>query len=124
MSDTKPGCILAEESEDPWVKLILWADQSRLRSAVRWNGFIKYLVEERLKHLQSANFTEEQRLGLMKRWGAYSAELMHHLPLDDDDLAGAKELFPKDTDFEKLEPRITIDNHTFSEALDFNSAIF
>ena len=53
MSDTKPGRIVAEESEDPWVKLILWADQSCLRSAVRWNGFMKYLVEERLKHLKS-----------------------------------------------------------------------
>jgi hypothetical protein len=49
---------------------------------------------------------------------------MHHLPLDDDELAEAKNLFPKDTDFRKLEPRITIDDHRFSEALDFNSAIF
>jgi hypothetical protein len=36
---------------------------------VLWNGFMRYLVEERLKHLQPENFTEEQRLGLMKRWG-------------------------------------------------------
>jgi hypothetical protein len=44
--------------------------------------------------------------------------------LDDDELAEAKNLFPKDTDFRKLEPRITIDDHRFSEALDFNIAIF
>jgi hypothetical protein len=124
MSDSEPDQILAEESDNPWVKLILWTHQSPLRPAVLWNGFMRYLVEERLKHLQPENFTEEQRLGLMKRWGAYSAELMHHLPLDDDELAEAKNLFPKDTDFRKLEPRITIDDHRFSEALDFNSAIF
>lgn len=46
MSDNKPDQILAEESDNPWVKLILWTQQSPF-PAVRWNGFMKYLVEER-----------------------------------------------------------------------------
>jgi hypothetical protein len=74
--------------------------------------------------LQSANLTEEQRLGVMKLSGADSAELMHQLPLRAADLADAKKLFPEGTDFGKLKPRITIDNHRFSEALDLNRAIF
>ena len=123
MSDSEPDQILAEESDNPWVKLTLWTQKVPVPS-IRWNGFMKYLVEERLKDVQSENLTEEQRLGVMKWLGAYSAELKHHLPLDDDDLAKAKELFPEDTDFGKLGPRITIDNHRFSEVLNFNSAIF
>ena len=123
MSDSEPDQILAEESDNPWVKLILWTQKVPVPS-IRWNGFMKYLVEERLKDVQSENLTEERRLGVMKWLGAYSAELKHHLPLDDDDLAKAKELFPEDTDFGKLGPRITIDNHRFSEVLNFNSAIF
>ena len=65
MSDSKPDQILAEESDNPWVKLILWTQKDQF-PAYRWNGFMKYLVEERLKCLQSANLTEEQRLGVMK----------------------------------------------------------
>ena len=85
---------------------------------------MKYLVEERFKHLQSANFTEEQRVELMKRWGAYSAELMHQLPLPAADLAEAKKLFPDNIDFKNIQLEMTIDNYTFSEALDLNRAIF
>jgi len=68
MSDSEPDQILAEKSDNPWVKLILWTQQSPF-PAVRWNGFMKYLVEERSKDLQSANLTEEQRLEPMKQWG-------------------------------------------------------
>ena len=49
---------------------------------------------------------------------------MHQLPLLAADLADAKKLFPEDTDFGKLGPRITIDNHRFSEALNLKTAIF
>ena len=123
MSDNKPDQILAEESDNPWVKLILWT-QKDLFPAYRWNGFMKYLLEEQFKFLQPANLTEEQRLGVMKLSGADSAELMHQLPLLAADLADAKKLFPEDTDFGKLGPRITIDNHRFSEALNLKTAIF
>ena len=80
MSDSEPDQILAEESDNPWVKLILWT-QKDLFPAYRWNGFMKYLLEEQFKFLQPANLTEEQRLGVMKLSGADSAELMHQLPL-------------------------------------------
>ena len=123
MSDSEPDQILAEESDNPWVKLILWT-QKDLFPAYRWNGFMKYLLEEQFKFLQPANLTEEQRLGVMKLSGADSAELMHQLPLLAADLADAKKLFPEDTDFGKLGPRITIDNHRFSEALNLKTAIF
>ena len=46
MSDPKPDRILAEESDNPWVKLILWAHEDPVRPTDRWNGFIKYLAEE------------------------------------------------------------------------------
>ena len=46
MSDPKPDRILAEESDNPWVKLILWAHEDPVRPTDRWNGFMKYLVEE------------------------------------------------------------------------------
>ena len=68
MSDNKPDQILAEESDNPWVKLILWTQESPLQS-IRWNGFMKCLFEENWKFLQSANLSEEQRLGVMKWWG-------------------------------------------------------
>ena len=85
---------------------------------------MKYLLEEQFKFLQPANLTEEQRLGVMKLSGADSAELMHQLPLLAADLADAKKLFPEDTDFGKLGPRITIDNHRFSEVLNLKTTIF
>ena len=91
MSDNKPDQILAEESDNPWVKLILWTQKAKL-PAYRWNGFMKYLLEEQFKFLQPANFTEEQRLGVMKLLGADSAELMHQLPLRAADLADAKKI--------------------------------
>ena len=52
MSDPKPDRILAEESDNPWVKLILWANEDPVRPAYRWNGFMKYLVEERRATLE------------------------------------------------------------------------
>jgi len=81
MSDNKPDQILAEESDDPWVKLILWTQKVPSYPAMRWNGFMKYLVEEGLKDLKPLNLTEEQRLGFMKRWRADSAELKYAPPL-------------------------------------------
>jgi hypothetical protein len=123
MSDSEPDQILAEESDNPWVKLILWTQESPLQS-IRWNGFMKCLFEENWKFLQSANLTEEQRLGVMKWWGVDSAELKHVPPLSDADLEIAKSLFPADTDFGSMWPDITIDNHRFREALNFRGAIF
>jgi len=52
MSDPKPDRILAEESDNPWVKLILWAHEDPVHPTVRWNGFMKYLVAERLSTLE------------------------------------------------------------------------
>ena len=89
-----------------------------------WNGFIRYLVEERFKFLPSENLTEEQRLGFMKWLGADSAELMRYPPLPAADLAKAKKLFPQDTDFKSIQLEITIDNHRFRKALNLNRAIF
>mgnify|MGYP000851891707 FL=1 len=123
MSDSKPDQILAEENNDPWVKLILWTQESSCPS-YRWNGFMKYLGVERLKLLEPLNLTEEQRLGVMKRLGADSVEYRRARPLLDDDLADAKKLFPIDTDFGDMGPAITIDNHRFSEAFDFKGAFF
>ena len=123
MSDSEPDQILAEESDNPWVKLILWTQERPLPS-IRWNGFMKYLVEENWKFLESLNLTEEQCFVVMKRLGADNAELKYAWPLDDDDLAKAKELFPEDTDFGELGSEITIDNYRFSESLDLRSAIF
>ena len=123
MSDSEPDQILAEESDNPWVKLILWTQESPLQS-IRWNGFMKCLFEENWKFLQSANLSEEQRLGVMKWWGVDSAELKHVPPLSDADLEIAKSLFPADTDFGSMWPDITIDNHRFREALNFRGAIF
>ena len=124
MSDPKPDRILAEESDNPWVKLILWAHEDPIRSAYRWNGFMKYLVEERLLFLESLNVTEERRLGLMKDWGIDSAELRRASPLSVDELEHAKNLFPIDTNFSQLLPNITIDNLIFRKELSFAGAIF
>ena len=59
MSDPKPDRILAEESDNPWVKLILWAHEDPVRPTDRWNGFMKYLVEESatwtLEHVDALN---------------------------------------------------------------------
>ena len=48
MRDTKPGRILAEESENPWVKLILWSNEENEFLTRRWNGFIRHVVELKL----------------------------------------------------------------------------
>jgi uncharacterized protein YjbI with pentapeptide repeats len=124
MSDPKPDCILAEESDNPWVKLNLWSNEDPVRPAHRWNGFMKYLVEERRSFLQTLNATEERRLGFMKDWDIESAELRRASPLSGDELEHAKKLFPSDTNFSQLPPNITIDNLIFRKELSFVGAIF
>ena len=104
MSDPKPDRILAEESDKPWVKLILWAHEDSVRGTERWNGFIKYLVEERLD--------------------TDSAAFKSALPLSGEALEHAKNFFPNNADFKKDQLVITIENHIFSEELNFNGAIF
>ena len=104
MSDPKPDRILAEESDNPWVKLILWAHEDSVRGTERCNGFIKYLVEERLD--------------------TDSAAFKSALPLSGEALEHAKNFFPNNADFKKDQLVITIENHIFSEELNFNGAIF
>ena len=104
MSDPKPDRILAEDSDNPWVKLILWAHEDSVRGTERWNGFIKYLVEERLD--------------------TDSAAFKSALPLSGEALEHAKNFFPNNADFKKDQLVITIENHIFSEELNFNGAIF
>ncbi|MDC3394002.1 pentapeptide repeat-containing protein [Planktomarina temperata] len=104
MSDPKPDRILAEESDNPWVKLILWAHEDSVRGTERWNGFIKYLVEERLD--------------------TDSAAFKSALPLSGEALEHAKNFFPNNADFKKDQLVIPIENHIFSEELNFNGAIF
>ena len=104
MSDPTPDRILAEESDNPWVKLILWAHEDSVRGTERWNGFIKYLVEERLD--------------------TDSAASKRALPLSGEELEHVKNFFPNDTDFKKDQHDITIENHIFSENLSFIGAIF
>ncbi|MDB4853777.1 pentapeptide repeat-containing protein [Planktomarina temperata] len=104
MSDPKPDRILAEESDNPWVKLILWAHEDSVRGTERWNGFIKYLVEERLD--------------------TDSAAFKSPLPLSCEALEHAKNFFPNNADFKKDQLVITIENHIFNEELNFNGAIF
>ena len=114
MSDPKPDRILAEESDNPWVKLILWSHEHPLRPTYRWNGFMKYLVEERLATLEPCTH-DEQRLILMQDWGVDSEQFERASSLSGDELEHAKNLFPNGTDFRKGLPDITIDNHIFSK---------
>jgi hypothetical protein len=123
MSDPKPDRILAEESDNPWVKLILWSNEDPLRPANRWNGFMKYLAEESLSTLEPLNLTDEQRLGFMKDWGTDSAEFKRTLPLSGDELEHAKNFFPNETDF-RNQLCTTIENHSFSNGLYFRGAFF
>ena len=124
MSDPKPDRISAEESDNPWVKLILWSDEHPVRPANRWNGFMKYLVQERRARLVSLKVTDARRLLLMKDWDIDSAELRRASPLSVDELEHAKNLFPIDTNFSQLLPNITIDNLIFRKKLSFAGAIF
>ena len=124
MSDPKPDRILAEESDNPWVKLILWSNEHPIRPAYRWNGFMKYLVEERRARLESLNMTDERRLILMQDWGVASEQLERAWSLSVDELEHAKNLFPIDTDFSQLLPNITIDNLIFRKELSFAGAFF
>ncbi|WP_347857911.1 pentapeptide repeat-containing protein [Planktomarina temperata] len=86
------------------MKLILWAHEDSVRGTERWNGFIKYLVEERLD--------------------TDSAAFKSALPLSGEALEHAKNFFPNNADFKKDQLVITIENHIFSEELNFNGAIF
>ena len=124
MSDTKPDRILAEESDNPWVKLILWSNEHPIRPAYRWNGFMKYLVEERRARLESLNMTDERRLILMQDWGVASEQLERAWSVSVDELEHAKNLFPIDTNFSQLLPNITIDNLIFRKELSFSGAFF
>ena len=124
MSDTKPDRICAEKSHNPWVKLILWSNEDPVRPADRWNGFMKYLVEEIRSFLQTLSVTDARRLILMKDWGIDSAELRRARSLSVDELEHAKNLFPIDTNFSQLLPNITIDNLIFRKELSFAGAFF
>jgi uncharacterized protein YjbI with pentapeptide repeats len=124
MSDPKPDCILAEESDNHWVKLILWSNEDPVRPAHRWNGFMKYLVEEIRALLVSLKVTDARRLRLMKDWGVDSEQFERASPLSGDELEHAKKLFPFDTNFSQLFPNITIDNLIFRKELSFVGAIF
>ena len=124
MSDPKPDRILAEESDNPWVKLILWSNEHPIRPAYRWNGFMKYLVEERRARLESLNMTDERRLILMQDWGVASEQLERAWSVSVDELEHAKNLFPIDTNFSQLLPNITIDNLIFRKELSFAGAFF
>ena len=124
MSDTKPDRICAEKSHNPWVKLILWSNEDPVRPADRWNGFMKYLVEEIRSFLQTLSVTDARRLILMKDWGIDSAELRRARSLSVDELEHAKNLFPIDTNFSQLLPNITIDTLIFRKELSFAGAFF
>jgi len=124
MSDPKPDRILAEESDNPWVKLILWAHEHPLDPTYRWNGFMKYLAEEKLSTLEPLYLTAEQRLILMQDWGVDSEQFERASSLSGDELEHAKNLFPNGIDLRKGLPEITIDNHIFSNELSFNYAFF
>ena len=124
MSDPKPDRILAEESDNPWVKLILWAHEHPLDPTYRWNGFMKYLAEEKLSTLEPLYLTAEQRLILMQDWGVDSEQFERASSLSGDELEHAENLFPNGIDLRKGLPEITIDNHIFSNELSFNYAFF
>jgi uncharacterized protein YjbI with pentapeptide repeats len=124
MSDPKPDRILAEESDNPWVKLILWSNEHPLRPADRWNGFMKYLVEERRARLVSLKVTDARRLGFMKDWGVDREQFERASPLSGDELEHAKNLFPFGTDFSQPLRNIMIDNLIFRKGLSFAGAIF
>ena len=113
MSDPKPDRISAEESDNPWVKLILWSDEHPVRPANRWNGFMKYLVEERRARLVSLKVTDARRLRLMKDWGVDREQFERASPLSGDELEHAKNLFPFGTDFSQPLRNIMIDNLIF-----------
>ncbi|WP_347863508.1 pentapeptide repeat-containing protein [Planktomarina sp.] len=115
---------MAEESDNHWVKLILWSNEDPVRPAHRWNGFMKYLVEERRARLKTLNATEEWRLGFMKDWDIDSEQFERASPLSGDELENAKKLFPIDTNFSQLQVNITIDNLIFRKELSFAGAIF
>ena len=95
MSDPKPDRILAEESDNPWVKLILWAHEHPLDPTYRWNGFMKYLAEEKLSTLEPLYLTAEQRLILMQDWGVDSEQFERASSLSGDELEHAKKFVSK-----------------------------
>ena len=125
MSDPKPDRILAEESDNPWVKLILWSNEHPLDPTYRWNGFMKYLVEERLSTLKDLNLSDQQRRKSLELYSADSAGFAQALPLHRREIVIAQSQFSQDTDFmEVLFSGITFDNHIFSSPLNFRHAVF
>lgn len=125
MSDPKPDRILAEESDNPWVKLILWSNEDPLDPTHRWNGFMKYLVEKRLSTLKDLNLSDQQRRKSLELYSADSAEFAQALPLLRRELEIAQSRFSQDIDFmEVLFSGITFDNHIFSSPLNFRHAVF
>ena len=125
MSDPKPDRILAEESDNPWVKLILWSNEDPLDPTYRWNGFMKYLVEERLSTLKDLNLSDQQRRKSLELYSADSAGFAQALPLHRREIVIAQSQFSQDTDFmEVLFSGITFDNHIFSSPLNFRHAVF
>ena len=93
MSDTKPDRILAEESEDPWVKLILWSNENKGSPTSRWNGFIKHLLELRLADYERLAPTDEQRQAFVEHWGIDRAELKRQERLHTDGREYVKQFF-------------------------------
>ena len=123
MSDTKPGRILAERSENPWVKLILWSNEDKELPTRRWNGFIKHLLELKLARFKDSGLTDEQQRALMEHWGIDRVEFKRVVPLRKDELNKAKKFFPGNTDFTAIHLNVKIDNYTFSMELNFSEAI-
>ena len=110
MSDPKPDRILAEESDNPWVKLILWSNEHPLDPTHRWNGFMKYVVKERLSLLKPSNVTGEQRQAAIEFLRINSVEFKRAWPLSYDELEHARNFFPDNTNFKKDQLHIKIDN--------------
>ena len=124
MSDPKPDRILAEESDNPWVKLILWSNEYPVRPIRRWNGFMKYLAEERLSLLDHLNLTDEQCQPIIEFLRIDSEHLKRASSLLGEVLEHAKHFFPNDTNFNQDQLHVTLDHHIFSKELNFNGAIF
>lgn len=102
MRDTKPGRILAEESENPWVKLILWSNEENEFLTRRWNGFIRHVVESRLAVLERLGLTDEEQRAFMEDCGTERADFKQVVQLPTHELNEAKKFFPGGTNFTKL----------------------
>ena len=119
MSDTKPGRILAEESENPWVKLILWSNENKVLPTRRWNGFMRHFVELKFAFLKHSGLTDEQQRAFIEDWGIDRTEFKRMVPLRKDELIEVKQFFPDDTKLENIELYAKIASHIFSKELNF-----